>query len=128
MVTFLEQWQDDCERLSDPWLMYEVRDQHDVGKWHCVTSREQLKFYNKMGFEIRRIESRALPFDLDDANSGGKIECYHGAPAKWKNCKFHRLESGLAFVGTNQDGKFFISLGNLRMKESPLKTTGDNRG
>lgn len=110
MKTLLEQWQDDCERLSEPHLQWEFLSP-TTGEW--LQKKTAPKFYS--GICYRRIESLARPFDLEDAINGGKFQLFYGS--EWIDAE---LDDDI-LIGCD----WMLESGdNLRMKESRLKTTG----
>jgi hypothetical protein len=130
-----QQWQNDCDRLIKPHLQWEFKNL-GKGEWEKIKDALDCETINKafeLGREFRRIDSLGLPFDLEDAVNGGKIEIYMPDESGYK------WETAIKFAVFNVDTNRFAAMFNdnwqivgvldsdkelLRMKESRLKTTG----
>ena len=71
-----------------------------------------------------RIESLALPFDLADANNGGKVEVFNSETNEWESLGYDKQTGkytfGIFIALVREDDKKL----QMRMKESRLRITG----
>jgi len=123
MSDLSKQWQNDCERLSEPHKQWEwqYKDRSYLDDWFKCDKPVRL---NNPLVNYRRINSLALLFDLNDAENGGKVELKDNFG--WEEIKPHPvifMKSGdkIAILRHNRSLQH-VSPENLRMKESRLKT------
>ena len=131
MNNLLTQWQDDCERLSNPHLQWKFKSKKNCNDWENLRKYHTLETVTEAieddYFDFRRIESLALPFDFDDAVNGGLVEVRITSVNQWLSC-FVISKSNIADLYNIRLPCGLVTSaysGDLQMKESRLKTTGE---
>lgn len=125
-----EQWQEDCERLSEPHLQWEWK-QYYMSTFLQCKSIDDVDWLLRQcsNINIRRIQSLALPFNYKDANNGGKVEVFNSDTNQWDSLGFNKetqkYDFGIFEALDREENKRNKKI-KLRMKESRLKTTRAN--